>query len=38
MFVYEITSERGVVVGKPLKGYVGLLSGTPQRNAEAGSR
>ncbi len=27
---YEITSEGGIVVGQPLKGYEGLLTGTPR--------
>ena len=26
---YDITSDGGIVVGKPLKGYTGLLTGTP---------
>ena len=26
---YDITSDGGIVVGKPLKGYQGLLTGTP---------
>jgi circadian clock protein KaiC len=27
---YEISSEGGIVVGRPLKGYEGLLTGTPR--------
>jgi circadian clock protein KaiC len=32
---YEISSEGGIVVGRALKGYAGLLTGTP-RGAETG--
>jgi circadian clock protein KaiC len=33
---YEIASDGGIVVGRVLKGYDGLLSGTPARSGERG--
>ena len=35
---YDITSKGGMVVGKPLKGYEGLLTGTPSTNAKRRKR
>lgn len=35
---YEITSDGGVVVGQALKGYEGLLTGTPAMGRERGKR
>ena len=32
---YDITSDGGIVVGKTLKGYEGLLTGTPSTDREA---
>jgi circadian clock protein KaiC len=32
---YEISSEGGIVVGRALEGYAGLLTGTPVRGLEA---
>jgi len=31
---YEITSDAGLAVGRPLKGYEGLLTGTPSTNGK----
>jgi circadian clock protein KaiC len=31
---YQISSDGGIVVGKALKGYEGLLAGTPTRGVE----
>jgi circadian clock protein KaiC len=33
---YEITTDGGIVVGRALKGYEGLLTGTPMRGGEKG--
>jgi circadian clock protein KaiC len=35
---YEITSEGGIAVGKALKGYRGLLTGTPSRDGKRHKR
>jgi KaiC/GvpD/RAD55 family RecA-like ATPase len=31
---YEITSDRGIIVGQALRGYDGLLTGAPARSGE----